>query len=122
MRKYIFMFIVAIGTFGFAQSVNSDIAIGTVFKIGKSASTKFKHINVPKANMIIKRGGVANYKGLVGRLVVVTSIHKKKNSSTVIRFKLKNGKRFFGSHTLLRANAEKALNSGELILISDKKE
>ena len=115
------MLFVAIGTFGFAQSVNSDIEIGTVFKIGKSASAKYKHVNVPKANMIIKRGGVANYNGLVGRLVVVTSIQKKKNGATVLRFKLKNGKRFFGSHTLLTANAEKALKSGELILISNKK-
>jgi hypothetical protein len=90
------------------------VDVGDVFEIGKPKANKYKHIDFPRENFIIKRGGLANYKSAEGATVVVTSVKEKKDGTTKIRIKRKDGGRFFGSHTVIQANYKEAISSGEL--------
>ena len=110
-------------TFGFltldAQTNDSNIEngveVGDVFEIGRLDAPHYKHINFPKKNFIIKRGGVANYSSVEGMKVVVTEIKKKKDDVLQVKIKRANGGRFFGSHSVVTVNLEPALESGELL-------
>jgi len=117
LRTYIIVFVFAICTVtSFSQSKisASDVQIGTVLKIGSSETSAYKHIHFPKKNMIIKRGGIANYKKMEGLKTVVSSIEKRKDGVTIVKLKRKDGGRFFGSHTYVEATIDDALKSGEL--------
>ncbi|WP_339840873.1 hypothetical protein [uncultured Maribacter sp.] len=96
-----------------AKQINVDV--GDIFEIGKPETNKYKHIDFPRENFIIKRGGIANYKRAEGATVVVTSVKEKKDGTTQIKFKRKDGGRFFGSHTVIQADYHEAISSGELM-------
>lgn len=117
MKKFILMSAFAICTFslfGQSQSVTNNVKPGAIFKIGKTETNSYRHIKFPKPNIILKRGGRLNYDRIEGSLVVVTAINIKKDGTTVVKIKRKDGKRFFGSHRYLAANIDEALQSGEL--------
>lgn len=98
-----------------AQSVNpQDVKVGDVLEIGRPDTPKFKHIDFPRANFIIKKGGIADYKRVVGRTVVVTDVKEKKDGTVVVKIKKTDGKRFFNSHPVVKADLKNALESGEL--------
>jgi hypothetical protein len=88
--------------------------VGDIYEIGKPETRTYRHINFPKPNFIIKKGGVANYKLAVGKKVIVTSVKKKKDGTNQVTIKREDGGRFFGSHTFISANFEEALEAGEL--------
>lgn len=92
----------------------TEVKVGDVFEIGKPETNTYQHINFPRANFIIKRGGIANYKRAEGEKVVVTSIKEKKDGTTLVKIKRTDGNRFFGSHTVVSVDFKEALESGEL--------
>ncbi|TDS17111.1 hypothetical protein DFQ03_1604 [Maribacter caenipelagi] len=92
----------------------SNVNVGDVFEIGKPETNKFKHIDFPRENFIIKRGGIANYRRAHGEEVVVTAVKEKKDGTTEIKIKRNDGGRFFNSHTVVTADFKEAINSGEL--------
>ncbi|MDC6390450.1 hypothetical protein PP182_17300 [Maribacter sp. PR1] len=92
----------------------TDVQVGDVFEIGKPETNIYQHIKFPRANFIIKRGGIANYKRAEGEKVVVTSVKEKKDGTTLVKIKRTDGNRFFGSHTVVSADFKEALESGEL--------
>ena len=116
MRLSYIAFFLFLFTFGFtAQSQNTDeIEVGDVLKIGASENYQYSHINFPKANFIIKSGGLANFKELEGTLVQVTAVETKPEK-TIIAFRRKDGNKFFGSFPEVKANYNKAITSNELI-------
>jgi len=95
-------------------SVQTNVNVGDVFEIGKPESHKYKHIDFPRENFIIKRGGIANYRRVHGEKVVVTAVKEKKDGTTQIKIKRNDGGRFFGSHTVVTADYKNAIVSGEL--------
>ncbi|WP_127136427.1 hypothetical protein [Flagellimonas oceanensis] len=98
-----------------AQNTNpQDVKVGDVLEIGNPDAPKFKHIDFPRANFIIKKGGIADYKRVVGRKVVVTAIKEKKDGTVEVKIKKTDGKRFFNSHPVVKADLKNALESGEL--------
>ncbi len=116
MIKYVIALMFSVSLLN-AQNVNQEISnvqIGDTFEIGKPETNSYKHINFPRANFIIKRGGIANYKRVEGQKVIVTSIKEKKDGTTQVKIKRINGNRFFGSHTVVSADLKEALESGEL--------
>lgn len=116
MKTYIVSFILAVCSLSLsAQSQDTNVEIGTIFKIGKPQLNTYKHIHFPKPNIIIKRGGIANYKSVKGRMVVVTAIEENSLGATIVKFKRKDGGRFFGSHSVIKADLKGALQSGELV-------
>ncbi|MGC1516754.1 MAG: hypothetical protein WA810_14365 [Maribacter sp.] len=97
-----------------SRSSSDPVNVGDVFEIGKPETNTYQHIDFPRANFIIKRGGIANYKRAEGEVVVVTSVKEKKDGTTQVTIKRKDGGRFFGSHTYVSANVQEAVASGEL--------
>ncbi|MCR1024655.1 hypothetical protein NQT66_07535 [Cellulophaga baltica] len=120
MIKYLIIFLFSVSFLNAQTYINEasvKVRVGDLFKIGKPKASAYKHIDFPKANFIIKKGGIANYKNTEGELVVVTAIKEKKNGVTQVYIRRKDGGRFFGSHTVVRADVNQALSTGELQLL-----
>ncbi|SIQ42661.1 hypothetical protein [Maribacter ulvicola] len=92
----------------------TEVSVGDIFEIGKPETNTYKHVDFPRVNFIIKRGGIANYKQVQGEEVVVTAVKELKDGTTQIKIKRNDGHRFFGSHTVVTADYKDAINSGEL--------
>ncbi|MDP5231634.1 MAG: hypothetical protein NWQ38_14680 [Cellulophaga sp.] len=120
MIKYVIALVFSVSVLNAQNNQNqvqNDVKVGDVFEIGKPETNSYKHIDFPRANFIIKKGGIANYKSVHGEKVVVTAIKEKKDGTTEVKIKRANGNRFFGSHTVVAADITKALASGELQLL-----
>lgn len=96
------------------ESTQNQVEIGDIFQIGRPTASQYKHVHFPRPNIIIKRGGFANYKRVEGNIVVVTSIKDKKDGTMQIKLKRADGGRFFGSHYTVAADFKDAIGSGEL--------
>ena len=119
MKKLFFAVLFMVATLGInAQSgspeVLKEVKEGDILRIGRPDAPSFKHIDFPRANTIIKNGGIANYKKMEGIKVVVTSIKEKKDGTLQAKIKRTDGGRFFGLHTVVSADLWDALESGEL--------
>ena len=101
----------------YSQSSNSNITIGDVFAIGEVYNNNYKHINFPRPNFIIKKGGIASYKNIKGEKVEVTSIKEKKDGSLVATIKLTSKRAFFNSHKYVTVDINKAIGNKELLRI-----
>jgi len=95
-------------------TVQTEVNVGDIFEIGKPESNKYKHIDFPRENFIIKRGGIANYRRAHGEEVVVTAVKELKDGTTQVKIKRNDGGRFFNSHTVVTADFKDAITSGEL--------
>jgi hypothetical protein len=120
MKQLIFALLFAIGSISLnANDANciapQEVQVGDIFRIGDPDAPRYEHINFPRPNFIIKRGGVANYKGLPGNKVVVTAVEEKMDGTLVVRIKKVDGGRFFGSHWEVSADLKGALETGELL-------
>ncbi|WP_445955748.1 hypothetical protein [Yeosuana sp.] len=120
MRKYVLAGFVALGalTMNAQDVMNKSITVekGDVIEIGYPSTSKYKHIKFPRANFIIKRGGIANYKAALGEEVVVTNVKTKNDGSTMVTVKRKDGKRFFNTVSTVFINFEDALATKEIKL------
>jgi hypothetical protein len=97
-----------------SHATSQEVEVGDMLEIGRPLAPWYKHIDFPRPNFIIKRGGIANYKRVEGNKVIVTSIKEKKDGSVQIKIKRADGSRFFGSHTMVSADLKDALKTGEL--------
>lgn len=97
-------------TSSFSQNEISDLKPGDILYISKDANTPFQHLNFPKPNFIIKRGAIANYKGLDGMHVRIESI----TDEYVARLTPVRGKKFFNKFYFVNADLKSALNDDEL--------
>ena len=101
----------------YSQTSETIVSIGDQFLISNAYPNSYKHINFPKANLIIKRGGIFNYNSIKGAKVVVTELKKKKNDLWIATIKLVNGKLFFNSHHYLTVEIYEAIKQKELIKV-----
>lgn len=120
MKQLIFTLLFAIGSIGlYANEANcavpQEVQVGDVFKIGDPDAPRYRHINFPRPNFIVKKGGIANYNRLEGNKVVVTAVKQKKDGTIEVKIKRTDGVRFFGSHREVSADLKAALDSGELV-------
>lgn len=99
----------------YGQTDTSSFDKGAVFEIGTVKNDTYEHINFPRTNFIIKKGGIANYKNIEGQKVVVTSVKEKKNGKKVATIKRLDSKRFFNSHKYITVAFDEAIASKELI-------
>lgn len=116
MRK-LFFSMTALFCFGWATGQNnvSSLDKGSILVLGTpSAGMEFKHIHFPKRNFIIKRGGIVDYKELIGKKVQVSHVESSQNGETEIVLKPLDGQRFFRVLPKVKADYEKALGRGEL--------
>jgi hypothetical protein len=114
MKKYFITTIIAlIATFSL-QSQETTVKKGDLLEIVKPSGNEFKHINFPKKNFIIKRGGIASNQLVNGEVVVVTKVIKQKDGTTKIIIKPTNGSRFYKALPSVTVDYESALKSGEI--------
>lgn len=78
----------------------------------------YNYVKFPKLNTLIKRGQVGNYKSIYDNTVVVEKVLTKDNGSTYVILKKKDGSKFFGLKTSIKANYTKAIEAGELATTS----
>ncbi|WP_299672516.1 dihydroorotase [uncultured Polaribacter sp.] len=120
--KKVFLFFCVVGFLSFSLSsqetnkIYSKTAIGDVFKIADVAHNSYKHIDFPRANFVIKKGGIYTFKNIIGKKVVITSIKQKADGTKIATIKLKNGGRFFNSHKYLKVDLKNALLQRELVI------
>lgn len=85
---------------------------GSVLEIVKPEGD-FQHLQVPRKNIIIKQGGIANLHSLDGNLVVVDQVQQLGDQHKVV-IKRKDGGKFLRRYRTLTAYWPEALDSGEL--------
>lgn len=105
-----------------AQEKENIVAEGDILVLGKAHNSDYSHIDFPKKNIIIKRGSIANFNALVGTRLVVQSFERDKDGMTKAVLKRKDGLNFFRFFPRVRANIEKAIQSGELKTINYKRQ
>ncbi|SHI55744.1 hypothetical protein SAMN04487911_10374 [Arenibacter nanhaiticus] len=92
-----------------------EIKEGTILVIGNPSANDYKHIQFPKKNIIIKRGGLPNWDSVDQIKVIVTDIRIRSNSNTEVILKRADSRKFFNSFPVIKANLESAIASKELI-------
>ena len=100
----------------YSQSTISSIEIGDHFVIGEVPKNSYKHIRFPKANFIIKKGGIPNYNTIIGQEVEIIST-KEKKGRLIATLQLTSKKLFFNSHKFIEVEVEEALRQKELLRI-----
>lgn len=103
----------------YSQNSTSDFNSGDVFLIGNVDHDNYKHINFPRANFIIKKGGIANYKNIKGEKVIITSIKEKGNGKHIATIKLVEPRKFFNSHAYVTVDIDEAIKNRELLTVED---
>ena len=112
MSRIIFAFVV-LCSFSISQAQEkTEIEEGSILTLHMSNGA-FHHINFPKANFIIKRGAIANFRALEGKQVIVEE-KITKNNKTIVSLRRKDGKNFFRFYPKVTANLDNALSFGEL--------
>lgn len=121
MKKAVILFIsIFISAALIAQSNQVDIVEkGNVLTLGNSSRSGYQNIDFPRANTIVKKGAIPNFKSLEGCKVIVTEVQSN-NEVTKIVLKRKDGLNFFRFIPTVTANFEKAIVQGELIAPSYK--
>lgn len=115
MRKSIAFFAICLmmAFASFGQS-NQSVNVGDMFTIASVEGDNYQHLKFPRTNFIIKKGGIANYNNVVGQKVKVTAI-KEKRGKKVATLVLASGKKFFNSHSSIKAHITEAIDTKELV-------
>jgi len=90
------------------------LRVGDVLVIDKPSANNYVHIDLPKENIILKQGGIANYESLYLSTVEVVRVKEKKDGSFEVVLKRTDGKQFFNAFPTIEAKVPEALSSGEL--------
>jgi len=119
MKKRILLVFIVVFLSGisYAQSSISDIKVGDVFTIAEVQNNNYEHINFPRTNFIIKKGGIADYDSLKGKKVQIHSIKEEKDGSLVATITLASKKSFFNSHKYVTVSLNEAIEDKELLKI-----
>ncbi|TSE05064.1 hypothetical protein [Aquimarina algiphila] len=102
---------------GNTSNAQDPIEVGDILVIGKPSAQQYQHIHFPKTNFIIKKGGIPNYKSLIGERVIVTEVAQDKEGNRKITLKREDGRKFFNSISRVKINLEKALENKEVVLV-----
>ncbi|MCM5662127.1 hypothetical protein [Galbibacter mesophilus] len=97
-----------------AIAQEKEVNVGDVFTINSISKSDFSHIELPRKNIIIKRGGVPDYKTVFNNEVVVTEVSTNNDGEQIARLKRTDGRKFFSSFPTVTANVNRALEAEEL--------
>ncbi len=121
MRQIIFLLAIMFSVLNVTAQENyvDFVQIGDQLTLAEPSGSSYQHIDVPRKNFIIKRGGIANMATLVNSVVTVTEISNDTNP--IVTFKRTNGKKFFRVYRTMTADLNGAIASGELKIPSSSK-
>lgn len=100
----------------FSAQANNDPKVGDELIIKAPVAQTYNHIKFPKPNILIKRGTVTGYKTVLNTMVVVSSVSTNDDGSTVVELTKKDGSKFFGFLSKVKANYTKAIDANELAM------
>lgn len=92
------------------------VRTGDVLEMSKPSANRFKHVNMPQSNLVIKKGGIANFKSISGKEIVITKIESENDCTTKLWVKRKDGKKFFNTAHEVTIDLERAVEAGEVKL------
>ncbi|WP_299124578.1 hypothetical protein [uncultured Winogradskyella sp.] len=113
--KKIFLTLLFFG-FCFMLSAQTTPKVGDELVVKEPTAQNYRYIKFPKLNILVKRGKIANYKSVYNATVVVDDVMTKADGSTYVTLKKKDGSKFFGLKSTVKANYNKAIESKELSL------
>ncbi|MBU2928247.1 hypothetical protein [Winogradskyella psychrotolerans] len=114
MKKLLFTLLCF--TFMLSASAHNDPKVGDILTVKTPSEQGFNHIDFPKSNILIKRGVVTGYKSVNNEAVVINDIKTESNGATTVILQKKDGSKFFGFLSKVKANYTKAIDSGELVV------
>lgn len=117
MKNYVLAVFTALASLSMQSQNHPSVTTGDLIEIGNPSDVKYKHIKLPRANFVITRNGVANYKAALGKEVVVTNVKTIKDGHTRITVKRKDGKKFFNTAPTISIHLENALAANEIKLL-----
>lgn len=98
----------------FTSHAQSEPKVGDELIIKAPKASTYNYIKFPKPNILIKRGKVTSYKSVYENSVVIDDVITKDDGSTYVILKKKDGSKFLGLKTMVKANYTKAIAAGEL--------
>jgi len=115
MKKLCFLLLLAT-SFTFANNSNPQNTpkVGDVLVINAPSNQVYKHVDLPRLNTIIKRGGIGTYKGIVGKKVVIKDVISQNDGSTQVLLEKEDEGKFFRFLKTVKADYHKSLDSGEI--------
>lgn len=119
--KFTLLFFLLSFCFSWSNNISNeqtDPKVGDTLLVSESVGEYYKHVNFPRLNTIVKRGGVATYKSVVNVPVVITKIMDSKDGGSIVQIERADGKKFFNQTKYITASYEDAISSGELKLKS----
>jgi hypothetical protein len=116
MRNIVFciLFVLTVSIVQAQQKQQVDIQKGAVLTIEAPSASDYQYVKFPRKNFIIKRGGIADMKTVLGKKVEIIDFVYSSNGSTEVTLKRVDGKRFFRKFPTIKAHLEDAIRSGEL--------
>ncbi len=116
MRNIIFciLFVLSVSLIQAQQKEQLNIKKGDVLTIEEPSASDYQHVHFPRKNFIIKRGGIADMKTVLGKKVEIIDYTYTSDGSTEVTLKRLDGKKFFRKFTTIKADLEDALSTDEL--------
>tara|TARA_R110002049_G_scaffold30582_1_gene104700 strand:+ start:29 stop:394 length:366 start_codon:yes stop_codon:yes gene_type:complete len=120
MKNFLMAVLIVLGSLSLnAQETSIEVNKGDIYVIVKPSGNSYKHINFPRQNIILKKGGVLTNQTVNGKEVIVTKVTKKNNGSTKIKVKPTDGTGFYKVIKSVSINFEEAIKSGEIRVKED---
>ncbi len=120
MKNFLMAVLIVLGSLSLnAQETSIEINKGDIYVIVKPSGNSYKHINFPRQNIILKKGGVLTNQTVNGKEVIVTKVTRKNNGSTKIKVKPTDGTGFYKVIKSVSINFEEAIKSGEIRVKED---
>ncbi|QCX02223.1 hypothetical protein FGM00_19650 [Aggregatimonas sangjinii] len=115
MRNSIF-FVTLLLSFFMLQGQSNDYNFtqGDELILGAPKGSRYKAINFPRKNIIIKRGALANFNALIGKQLIISRLETDDEGKTIVTLKRKDGLNFFRFFPKVTADLDKALAFKEL--------
>lgn len=101
---------------GFVVNAQTEPQVGDVLIVKEPSGQLYNHVSFPQLNILVKRGKIASYKSEFNSEVVVKDVKTKSNGQTYVVLQKKDGSKFFGIKSKVKANFNEAIASGELAL------
>lgn len=115
MNKLVFLTILILFALPLQAQNEPQVEVGDILTISQpQEGNNFKYLNLPRANFIIKKGGIANYKSLINSRVEVVDIKTDADGGQKVILKREDGRKFFRSFPTISANLEDSMEAGEL--------
>jgi len=104
----------SITMFGTIGDPVQEIEIGQQYIIQSVENDNYRYINFPNSNLIIKRGGIADFKTIQNLTVKIKKIKSSMNQKKIVVLERVDGKKFFNKFPVVTVDLENALHTGEL--------